>query len=611
VLVRFDYEGLEQRRAWLQLLIPAFVVFAAVVYWYFKIYQSKWRFTSLPELKRILQASTVLALSLLVLDYVLIAQPYFGTFFFGKTTIALYWLLQIFFLASPRIAYRYFKYSRTQHRLRDNQAQPALLLGGSADVDVLIRAIDAGTVKGIRPVGILSPSKRDQTGTIRGIPMLGALQDLEVVVSELVERKIRVARVVLLSSALLPEAKPEETLARCRRLGITVNQTRFLDDASSVTLAPVVVDDLLLRPSVSPDLRRLEGFMSGKSVVVTGGGGSIGSEICGRALTFGADRLLVIENSEPALHAVLQQLAAMNSAAHVEGRIGDIRDRDRMFELIGNFDPDIVFHAAALKHVPILESNWQEGIKTNIFGTINVADAVAATDHASLVLVSTDKAVDPVSVLGLTKQSAELYCQALDREFSHRDNGFRMPRRFVAVRFGNVLASSGSVLSIFKTQIEAGGPVTVTHPDIVRYFMTIREACDLMAIAASHALGPEGGDVSVYVLNMGQPMLIVNLAERLIRLAGLEPGSDIEIKFTGLRPGERLNERLFANDEPTVDIGLAGILAARSTRPSLERVRTLFSALQDEIARDDQSGLPAELNKLVQRVRADGLREHV
>ena len=323
------------------------------------------------------------------------------------------------------------------------------------------------------------------------------------------------------------------------------------------------------------DYGRLEELVSGRAIVVTGGGGSIGAEICDRIVTFGAARLLVIENSEPALHAALEALVAKQSAAEITGRIADIRDRERIFGLIANFKPDIVFHAAALKHVPILERDWDEGIKTNVFGSINVADAAAASGASAMVMISTDKAIEPVSVLGATKRLAEMYCEALDKDFSRRGG-----MRLISVRFGNVLASNGSVVPKFKAQIEAGGPVTVTHPDMVRYFMTIREACDLVITAASHALGQKRSEVSVYVLNMGQPVKIVDLAERIIRLSGLEPGRDIEIKFTGIRPGERLHEILFAREEETSEIGIPGIVAAKPVQPSLESIRAWLGQLE-------------------------------
>jgi len=329
--------------------------------------------------------------------------------------------------------------------------------------------------------------------------------------------------------------------------------------------------------------------VKGKSIIVTGGGGSIGSEICNRIVTYGVARLLVIENSEPALHAVLEMLATKQSAAKIEGRLADIRDRSRIFRLAAEFRPDIVFHAAALKHVPLLEQDWGEGVKTNVFGSVNVADAAAAAGAAAMVVISTDKAIEPVSVLGASKRFAEMYCQALDNDFARKADGHKRTMRLIAVRFGNVLASNGSVVPKFKAQIEAGGPLTVTHPDMVRYFMTIREACDLVVTAASHALGAASSGVAVYVLNMGQPVKIVDLAERMIRLSGLEPGRDIDITFIGIRPGERLHEILFAREEPTAPIGIEGIVAAKPVSPSLEAMRGWLAALEQGMAREDRS----------------------
>ena len=447
-------------------------------------------------------------------------------------------------------------------------ASPALLIGRAADAEILLRGIESGAVKQLWPVGVLSPSASDRGQTIRNIPVLGGIDDVEDVIRDFERRGKPIARVVMTPSAFEPEARPEAVLMRARRLGLIVSRLPSLESGDAPRLTAVAVEDLLLRPSEKIDYARLEALVKNKSVIVTGGGGSIGSEICDRVATFGAARLLVIENSEPALYAVTEALAAHDTSAAIEGRIADIRDRERIMRLMSEFKPDIVFHAAALKHVPILERDWSEGVKTNIFGSVNVADAALAAGAEAMVMISTDKAIEPVSMLGLTKRFAEMYCQALDHDLATQVGG--KPRmRLISVRFGNVLASNGSVVPKFKAQIEAGGPVTVTHPDMVRYFMTIREACDLVITAATHALAPVRPDVSVYVLNMGQPVKIVDLAERMIRLSGLEPGLDIEIVFTGMRPGERLNEILFASEEPTVEIGVAGIMAAKPNEPPM------------------------------------------
>jgi O-antigen biosynthesis protein WbqV len=537
---------------------------------------------------------------------VLVAPNIYGTFFFGKVTILLYWFLQMFFLGGLRVVYRYFHYARTLQRVKVADATPTLILGRAADAEVLLRGIESGAVKKIWPVGVLSPSDADRGQSIRGIPVLGDIDDLEGVVADLESRGDRVRRLVLAPSALTLEARPEAILIRARRLGLNMSQMPSLDTGgSAVQLSPVAVEDLLLRPSAKIDYRRLEDFVTGKAIVVTGGGGSIGSEICDRIVTFGAARLLVIEHSEPALHAVTEALKGKQSAAEIVGRIADIRDRQRIMSLVGQFKPDIVFHAAALKHVPMLEQDWDEGIKTNVFGSINVADAAAAAGATAMVMISTDKAIEPVSVLGATKRLAEMYCQALDDEFSRRAVAGHQPMRLISVRFGNVLASNGSVVPKFKSQIEAGGPVTVTHPDMVRYFMTIREACDLVVTAATHALGNRAGDVSVYVLNMGQPVKIVDLAERIIRLSGLEPGRDIQISYTGIRPGERLNEILFARGEETSEIGIPGIVAAKPVRPPLDAIRAWVATLEQGVARGERAAIYNVLRDAVPEFRGE------
>ncbi len=586
--IRFEARGLYERLGGLELFFP-FLVYAVAVYFILGLHRNKWRFTSVPDLYNIVRASTILAFSLLVLDYILLSPRFYGTFFFGKITILLYWFLQMCLLGGSRVAYRYFHYARTIQRAKDADATPTLVLGRAADAEVLLRAIESGAVKKIWPAGILSSSPTDRGQSIRGVPVLGDVDDLERVVADLEGRGSRVRRLVLTPSAFTPEARPEVILVRGRKLGLSVSHLPSLDrDGPAVQLAPVSVEDLLLRPSVKIDYGRLENFIAGKSVVVTGGGGSIGSEICERIVTFGAARLLVIENSEPALHAILELLYARQSGVEIIGRLADVRDRARVMGVIADFEPDIVFHAAALKHVPILERDWEEGIKTNVFGSINVADAAVAAGASGMVMISTDKAIAPVSVLGVTKRLAEMYCDALNHQLA-RDATGKNATRLISVRFGNVLASNGSVVPKFKAQIEAGGPVTVTHPDMVRYFMTIREACDLVVTAASHARSEKAAEVSVYVLNMGQPVKIVDLADRIVRLSGLEPGKDVAIKYIGIRPGERLNEILFARDEKTTDIGIPGIVAAKPMQPSLETVRGYLVQLEHALAHSDRT----------------------
>lgn len=592
-------DGFFDRLPLLFQILPYFLAFSVVVFFIFNLTTTKWRFISLPDALNIIRVATVLTVTLLVLDYIFVAPNVRGAFFLGKVTIVLYWFLEITFLSASRMAYRYFRYTRVRRHARTEDAAPTLLIGRAADAEVLLRGIESGAIKRIWPVGVLSPSRSDRGQFIRNVPVLGDIDDIEDVIGDFAKRDKPIARLVMTPSAFEPDARPESILMRARKLGVIVNRMPSLESGDTPRLTAVAVEDLLLRPSEQIDYARLEALIKGKAVIVTGGGGSIGAEICERIVAFGAARLLILENSEPALYAVTEAIAAQGTGAAIEGRIADIRDRERIMRLMAEFKPDIVFHAAALKHVPILERDWSEGVKTNIFGSINVADAAFSAGAEAMVMISTDKAIEPVSMLGLTKRFAEMYCQALDHDLAAGSGGGKPPMRLISVRFGNVLASNGSVVPKFKAQIEAGGPVTVTHPDMVRYFMTIREACDLVITAATHALGTVRSDVSVYVLNMGQPVKIVDLAERMIRLSGLQPGYDIEIVFTGMRPGERLHEILFASEEPTREIGVAGIMAAQPNEPPMQTLRKWIAALEQAIARDDRATIRTILKDAV------------
>jgi O-antigen biosynthesis protein WbqV len=592
--VRFEGPSLDERLVHLPLFLPPFVAFAGVVYWFSHLYRSKWRFASLPDLFNIFRAATILAVALLVIDYILVSPQLRGTFFFGKITIALYWLIQMFLLGGPRLAFRYMKYARSRHTLQRDASTPTLLLGRGGDVEVILRAIEAGTVKKTRPLGILSWRTDDLGQSMRGVPVLGTFADLDQVIQDFQERGTPIRRLLATPSALMPEANPDMLLARARRLGLPlVRVTSLGEGMRDAELAPLEIEDLLLRPTVQIDRKRLENFIRGKRVLVTGGGGSIGSEICTRVVAFGASDLLILESSEPSLHHILENPTLLSSDTNVDGVIADVRDRDRVREVMNEFRPEVVFHAAALKHVPYLEKNWTEGIKTNVFGSVNVSDAAVEAGADTIVMISTDKAIDPVSMLGATKRFAEMYGQALDAEFMGRNGATRI----IAVRFGNVLGSVGSVVPKFKAQIARGGPLTVTHPDMVRYFMTTREAADLVLTSASHAEESRAltertnGDerASVYVLKMGQPVRIYELAERMIRLAGYEPGEDIEIAVTGTRPGERLHEILFAREEPRTEIGVDGVMAAKPIFADRDRVGQWLQILARAIANGDRA----------------------
>lgn len=597
-VVRFEGAQLTEHLRYLPRFLPFFVAYAGLVYWLFSLYRSKWRFASLPDLSNIVKAVSVLTVSLLAVDYVLVAPNFYGGFYFGKISIALYWLVQVALLGGPRLAYRYFKYARSRTTAVREANLPALLLGRGVEVEMVIRAMEAGTMRRLRPAGILSPRADDLGQSIRGVPVLGLLSDIERIAGEAMERGEAFRRIVATPSALLPEAQPEKWLARTRKLALPISRIDSLGEGVRDTeVAPLEIEDLLVRSTVAIDRERLGAFLKGKRVIVTGGGGSIGSEICLRCAAFGAAELLIVESSEPALFQISEQLSVQAPDTAVSGVLADVRDRERITPLFAGFKPDIVVHAAALKHVPYLEADWSEGIKTNIFGSVNVMDAAVAAGARTFVMISTDKAIEPVSMLGATKRFAEIYAQSRDAELVAADSGIRL----VAVRFGNVLGSAGSVVPKFKAQIARGGPVTVTSPEMIRYFMTIREACDLVLTAASHARAgdTEADRAAVYVLKMGQPMRIMDLAERMIRLAGFEPGEDIEIIVSGVRPGERLNEILFARDEPMAETGLDGVMAAKPIFAGRARIEAWLARLAAAVKANDHAAANAVLDEAI------------
>ncbi len=470
-------------------------------------------------------------------------------------------------------------------RRRSGERQLRSGLGRATEAEVVLRALETGMRRRFVARAILSPRRSDYGTSIRNVPVLGNYAELERIVSEAQDGNQPITRIIFAPNEFLPESESEMLLATANRLGIPLSRMQAIEEGAIVkaALKPVAIEDLLFRPSVEVDRTMLADLMHGKRAIVTGGGGSIGSEICARLIAFGISELLILDHCEPALYNILEALAPLCTATvTVSGKIADVRDRDRIFSLFRDFKPDLVFHAAALKQVPFLEVDWTEAIKTNVFGSVNIADAAAQTASAA-VLISTDKAVDPVSVLGATKRLCEIYAQLLDAEAAAALKSVRL----LSVRFGNVLGSVGSVVPKFKAQIERGGPVTVTHPEMVRYFMTVREACDLVLTASAHALGRKQSHserASVYVLKMGQPARIVDLATRMIRMAGFEPGRDMEIVFTGIRKGERLNEVLFTGDEPLIDIGVDGVTAARAVGYDRIRIGRWLEMLQSAVA---------------------------
>ncbi|MBP0493972.1 polysaccharide biosynthesis protein [Pararoseomonas indoligenes] len=464
----------------------------------------------------------------------------------------------------------------------DVPAQPVLLAGGADAADLFIRALIAQRAPGYRVEGILAPRARQRGRRILGTPILGAVEDAGAVLDAL-RAEGRLPALLVLADPALSGAALEALLDAADRHGVPVRRAprpTALDPAAArpqstaqaaarrLELRPVSIEELLDRPQVPLDREGMARLIQGRRVLVTGAGGTIGSELARQIAALGPASLTLLDHGEFALYEIDLELSETHPGVVRRPVLADVRDEARLGRLMQEIRPDLVFHAAALKHVPMVENDPLEGLLTNALGTRVIADAARANGCRAMVFISTDKAVNPTSVMGASKRLAEMYCQALDMQARQGMSNGSGGMRCVTVRFGNVLGSTGSVVPLFRRQLERGGPLTVTHPDMRRYFMTVREAVGLVLQAS--VIGaedradqpPELKDGGIFVLDMGKPVKIVDLARRMIRLAGLQPDEEVEIRFTGLRPGEKLFEELFHGKEAPSPTEFPGLLVA-------------------------------------------------
>lgn len=584
--------------------IGLLIAAAVLVYKMFGLYRGNWRFASIPDLIAIVKAASVLALLLAVLDY--FARD---ALVVPRGVLLAYWMMQIGLLGGPRLLYRAYRDRRRRQRHARESGDDVLsvlLVGTGEEAELFIRSLEHQASPKMRVVGLLTSKPVHLGEWIRGIQVVGLTTALPDAVADLRARGVRPQRLVLTNESFARARDAAAIVAAARQISLPVNRVSNLElqsGHSTATLAPVEMEDLLIRQVAEVDVRAISDLIAGKSVAVTGGGGSIGSEICRQAAALGAGRLIVLENSELALYQISKQLGHSHPELPLTGRILDIRDREKTLKVFARERPDLIFHAAALKHIDLVETNRAAAVLTNTIGTENVADAAIGCGAAAMVMISTDKAIRPASFLGASKRAAELFCQAADAETANKGRGnkgrAKTATKFLSVRFGNVLGSAGSVVWLFKEQIERGGPVTVTHPDMERYFMTIPEATSLVLMAARHALGAADERTSVYVLDMGKPVRIVDLAHKMIALAGLDPERDIKIEFVGMRPGERLAEELFDADETIEKIDVPGVMAAHPTHPGLRQLRKVFRELEKAASAEDDAAMLRLMQDLV------------
>ena len=562
----------------------------------FGLQRQYWRYSSVADLLGI-AAGSVASAALFSLGLALTGFPIPTVTFPAIQALTLFVML-----GAPRILYRVSR-SRRRARRGVGGAERVLLVGADEDAELFLRAVSPRhggdeddpvvEVDGLLAFGSHQPGRR-----IHGRRILGRVDQAADILRKLAVSG-RTPHALVVTDADFRGPPLANLIEVANRAGVAVRRAprpTALSDAAALDLRPVPLEDLLNRQQVPLDRDGMRRLVAGRRVLVTGAGGSIGSELCRQVASLGPARLVLLEQGEYALWQVERELAeevapelAAEGVADLArcSVIADTRDARRLDEIFALHRPELVFHAAALKHVPIVEANPIEGLLTNAIGTRNVADAARRHGASVMVLISTDKAVNPSSLMGASKRLAEMYCQGLHVEATHGAGG----TRFITVRFGNVLGSTGSVVPAFRRQLERGGPLTVTHPDVQRYFMTVSEAVGLVLQASvvgeadgtlEARLLAEGG---IFVLDMGAPVRIDDLARQMIRLAGLRPDEDVRIEYTGLRPGEKLFEELFHGKEKPEPTDHPGLLMARPRKPDAAIVRRALDELE-RICRD-------------------------
>lgn len=560
LLVRFDFSYSEIYRPAIS-AYNKFILFAAagsiIVFLFFRMYKGMWRFASFSELVRAFFGSLTSSILHTILITVLIARMPISYYLLGA-------VFQGILLIGIRFSYRFIKMLKNRNEPMKPGAKRVMLIGAGSSGQMILKDMSRATEIEDKVVCIIDDNPNKWNRYLNGIPIVGGRDEIIGAA-----KKYNVDEIFL----AIPKASVQQKrdiLNICNETGCKLRQLpamyQFVTGEISVAaMKEVAIEDLLGREPIKADLKEVFEYIHGKVVLVTGGGGSIGSELCRQIAAHGPKQLIIFDIYENNAYAIQLELKEKYPELNLETLIGSVRDSRRMFEVFEEYKPQIVYHAAAHKHVPLMEDSPCEAIKNNAIGTYKTAYAAMVHGCERFVLISTDKAVNPTNIMGASKRLCEMIIQSFDKKikegracdipqiFTHEIapekklkewNGEGLKTEFVAVRFGNVLGSNGSVIPLFKKQIEKGGPVTVTHPDIIRYFMTIPEAVSLVMLAGTYAHGGE-----IFVLDMGEPVKIVDLARNLIRLSGLKPDEDIMIEYTGLRPGEKLYEEKLMAEE--------------------------------------------------------------
>lgn len=586
--IRFDFQVLPfvLAQPGIFVLIPyvigLHVLLNLVSFHWSKLYRRVWQYASIEELISLVKATTIA--EIVFYAFHVTVQTKYPDFVVPRSIFILSWALIIFGVGGSRFAWRIFR----DKIIKIQPHHRRTLIIGAGDAGVLIaKELKHSLDSSLYPVAFIDDDYTKRKLEIYGLPIVGGRADIPEVVE-----KYRIEKIVI----AIPSASRDEISKIIEICQQTKAQIKILPRVADLVnqkvsinmIREVGVEDLLGRDPIEVDLEGIANYVTKKVVLVTGAGGSIGSELCRQIARFAPKKLLLLGHGENSIYDIEMELKKSFSQLSVETIIADVQDKHRISEVFTTYTPKVVFHAAAHKHVPLMERNPAEALKNNVLGTKNVAQCAHECGVSRFVMISTDKAVNPTSVMGVTKSIAEKYVQGLDKISK---------TKFVAVRFGNVLGSRGSVIPLFKRQIKDGGPVTVTHPDMVRYFMTIPEAVQLVIEAGAFA---EGGEI--FILDMGKPVRIVDLARDLIRLSGFEPDVDIKIIYTGIRTGEKLFEEILTSAEGLSATKHDRIFVGQPVDFSWDELLFMIKKIEQLVTKKEFVSNVAEIKELLKQI---------
>lgn len=570
------------------LLMLSTVTFSAM-----RLYRGMWRFASLPDLKALVKATSLVIFAFYLSLFLLTRLETIP-----RSVPFIHWMLLLAMLGGPRFMYRLWKERDVPLRMSDftgAEKIPVLMVGATTRMELFLRDIDRGRRALFKVVGIVDDRQEMIGRTIHGIRIRGGYGELPGIIDKLAKRSARPQKIIISDENIEGETI-QSILQMTQEMGIPIARLPRLSELKhgiedTMQIQPIAVEDLLGRAQAVRDKSSLETFLKGKVVLVTGAGGSIGSELARQIAGFDPKKLILADSSELNLYQIDREIKERAEKMPFLTLLADVRDKVAIAHIFAEHKPDIVFHAAAIKHVPLAEDNPEEAVYTNVFGTRLLAEQCVQHKAHAMVLISTDKAVNPTNVMGASKRLAERICQGMAQ-------AKKGDTSFVTVRFGNVLGSTGSVVPLFQEQLAKGGPLTVTHKDMERYFMTIREAVELviLASAAGSQMEEKG---PIFVLDMGKPVKIADLARQMIRLAGFEPGKDIHIEYTGLRPGEKLYEELFYDAESLIKTQHDSLMLASSTSVDLGVLLPRLDTLAQTLTLRDAEKTRKHLHALV------------